>query len=164
MFVSQKETRRNCRNWVIELCESVGWPTVLRYKPPDLLPSHTLHMLSPARADAWLDRGSAMVLRACAVSDALEFCSKLCSAAICCVTDFAPSACIAYVTDLRLEHNNVHMVYLFQKTAPWEFQTKLLHYFFMSNYKSNLHSLLLFCVIADLFARLSWIRTPRQHQ
>ena len=27
------------------------------------------------------------------------------------------------------------------KTAPWEFQTKLLHYFFMSNNKSNLHTL-----------------------
>jgi len=27
-----------------------------------------------------------------------------------------------------------------KKTAPWEFQTKLLHYFFMSNNKSNLHS------------------------
>jgi len=26
------------------------------------------------------------------------------------------------------------------KTAPWEFQTKLLHYFFVSNHKSNLHS------------------------
>ena len=26
------------------------------------------------------------------------------------------------------------------KTAPWEFQTKLLHYFFTSNTKSNLHS------------------------
>ena len=26
-----------------------------------------------------------------------------------------------------------------QKTAPWEFQTKLLHYFFTSNNKSNLH-------------------------
>ena len=25
------------------------------------------------------------------------------------------------------------------KTAPWEFQTKLLHYFFTSNNKSNLH-------------------------
>ena len=26
------------------------------------------------------------------------------------------------------------------KTAPWEFQTKLLHYFFTSNNKSNLHN------------------------
>jgi len=26
-----------------------------------------------------------------------------------------------------------------RKTAPWEFQTKLLHYFFTSNNKSNLH-------------------------
>ena len=26
-----------------------------------------------------------------------------------------------------------------QKSAPWEFQTKLLHYFFLSNNKSNLH-------------------------
>jgi len=36
--------------------------------------------------------------------------------------------------------NHSHSLRWEWNTAPWEFQTKQLHYFFMSNNKSNLHS------------------------
>jgi len=40
----------------------------------------------------------------------------------------------------RQSTNHIHSLRWEEKTAPWEFQTKLLHYFFLSNNKSNLHS------------------------
>ena len=39
----------------------------------------------------------------------------------------------------RQSANHSHSLRWEQKTAPWEFQTKLLDYFFLSNNKSNLH-------------------------
>ena len=39
----------------------------------------------------------------------------------------------------RQSANHSHSLRWEQKTTPWEFQTKLLHYFFLSNNKSNLH-------------------------
>ena len=39
----------------------------------------------------------------------------------------------------RQSANHSHSLRWEYKTAPWEFQTKLLHYFFLSNNKSNLH-------------------------
>jgi len=39
----------------------------------------------------------------------------------------------------RQPANHSHSLRWEWKTAPWEFQTKLLHYFFLSNNKSNLH-------------------------
>ena len=39
----------------------------------------------------------------------------------------------------RLSTNHSFSLRWAIKTAPWEFQTKLLHYFFTSNNKSNLH-------------------------
>ena len=39
----------------------------------------------------------------------------------------------------RQSANHSHSLRWELKTAPWEFQTKLLHYFFLSNNKSNLH-------------------------
>jgi len=39
----------------------------------------------------------------------------------------------------RQSAHHSHSLRWEKKTAPWEFQTKLLHYFFMSNNKSNLH-------------------------
>ena len=41
----------------------------------------------------------------------------------------------------RQSANHSHSLRWESKTAPWEFQTKLLHYFFLSNNKSNLHQL-----------------------
>jgi len=40
----------------------------------------------------------------------------------------------------RQSANHSHSPRSESKIAPWEFQTKLLHYFFTSNNKSNLHS------------------------
>jgi len=39
----------------------------------------------------------------------------------------------------RQSANHSHSLRWEWKTAPWEFQTKLLHYFFLSNNQSNLH-------------------------
>jgi len=56
-----------------------------------------------------------------------------------CLFSFNMSLLFRTVEDVTTISKSQSLTSVSIKTAPWEFQTKLLHYFFTSNNKSNLH-------------------------